>query len=275
MGNTSSADSYKSRLRDPEYKWIPTREYWLSLKPSMRLRKLCEICTNENLYLVSTDSLDRQAVKLIFTTFPWPEGTTEEATNQFNIMSGNTPGYELYKPNVYLPTYRCLIERNLKYFTYLLGQEDILLSQKEVYQEKRSNVPVIQIPRSTTPENKPFTVENMTFINTTGTPLKFPSGRVIDPIPETLDIYKTETHLDKTSDGVEITGFNLESKSIPMNYDALQKYNKENTMLIIKENLAMWWVDIIEDIEWNGPIAFPIIVDGVCVNLHVVNDNVC
>lgn len=256
MGNNPS---YQSKLKDPEYKWIPSREYWLNLKPSKRLGELAQLCWHENMYSTFY-SLDRHAVNRIFNAFPWPEGTSELATNAFKSMLSP----ELYKEN--LPWCRYNLERRLKYLLFLIGQEELLLYKKELNQVSCPQFP-LQAPK------KSFTFDDITYINATGASLKFPDGRVIDPIPHTLKIYKSEHQLGKTVNGVQFTGFNVDSNTLTQNFKELQQYNNGvDTILVINETLAMWWVDIIEDVEWNGPIAYPVIVDDVCVKLNIVNE---
>lgn len=256
MGNNSS---YESKIKDPEFKWIPSRDYWLTLKPSDRLTELAELCWHENLYNTFY-SLDRHAVFRIFKTFPWPEGTTKDATNAFNNMVDP----ELYAQRN-LSWARYHLERNIKYLLFLIGREVVALHEKES-QESRPQAP----QRSSAPvPKKQIDPYSMTYINSTGTSLKFPNGRVIDPIPHTLTIYKSENQICITTDGVQFTGFNIDTKTLTQNYKELQQYNSgDYTMLVISEKLALWWVDIIDDVEWNGPIAYPEIVDGVCVKLN-------
>lgn len=266
MGNTTSA--VQSQIKDLEYKWIPSRDQWLAMKPSERLNSLAETCWNPKIYS-HTYSLDRLAVKRIFSTFPWPEGTTKEAKNTFEY----TLSPDFYGNEIPLHYYRCNMERQLKYLMLLIGQEIMLLRQKEIAQETHTQVP--QSAPTPAPPKKSFTENEVNCINTTGTPIHFPNGRVVDPIPHKLEIYKSEHDLFKTTDGAQFTGFNVDNKTLTQNYKILQQYNKAaDTILVINENLAMWWVDIIEDVEWNGPIAYPVIEDGVCVKLACINLNV-
>ena len=262
MGNGwASSTPVNNKL--PAYR-LPTAEEFEKMSSIEKLSKFLSLLLSDK-GLLSTGSVSLCFLRDLINVFPWPTNfarleTTECYNNIIRCVNAiDRKGAELY------------VRQLCAFIGIELEMENERNREREKHRIASSSTfraPTIQPLQPKSKILQPLK-QPLTYINATGKPLTLLNGNIIEPVQETLDFQTDTIYVDTTPEGVSCLEWNI-TETVP-NVEILQKYNAENAMLIINEKLAIWWFDVSEDIEWNGPVAFPVFNNmDTCEHFHII-----